>query len=179
MHFLSSGWLAGRVLRVGAGAGAHSCAHMGAGMCRRTERWKRPWQSSANSTDKIVPQIPKAGLGLSNLTPKTAPAYISRARAASLIPRNHVLCIRICHSDLHRSRLCVLRRAGERGFGALRHAGAAGALPAPGGRILPAVPRLSRARKQSGAGLPASPTWLPSTGKESLVYLIRFNQPYN
>lgn len=62
-------------------------------------------QSSANSTDKIVPQIPKAGLGLSNLAPKTAPAYISQARAASLIPRNHVLCICICHSDLHSTRL--------------------------------------------------------------------------
>lgn len=58
-----------------------------------------PGKSSANSTDKIVPQIPKAGLGLSDLAPKTAPAYISRARAASLILRNHVLRSPICHSD--------------------------------------------------------------------------------
>ena len=46
---------------MGTGAQVHSRVHMAAGMCRRTERWKQPQQSSANSTDKIVPQIPKAG----------------------------------------------------------------------------------------------------------------------
>lgn len=66
---------------------------MGAGMCRRAERGKQPRQSSANSTDKIVPPIPKAGLGLSDLAPKTAPAYIPQAGAAALILRNQVLCI--------------------------------------------------------------------------------------
>lgn len=105
MRFLASSWLGGRELPLGAGAQVHSHVHTGAGVCRCTERWKRPRQSSANSTDKIVPQIPKAGLGLSNLAPKTAPAYISQARAASLILRNHVLCIYICHSDLHSRRL--------------------------------------------------------------------------
>lgn len=88
---------------------AHGCWHVQA-----HGEVEKARQSSANSTDKIVPQIPKAGLGLSNLAPKTAPAYISQARAASLIPRNHVLCIRICHSDLHHSRLCCpVKRQGE------------------------------------------------------------------
>lgn len=178
MHFLSSSWLAGRVLHMGAGAQVHSRMHMDAGMCRRTERWKWPQQSSANSTDKIVPQIPKAGLGLSNLAPKTAPAYISQARAASLILRNHVLCICICHSDLHRSRLCrPARRWGEGAWCSppcrgCRRAASPG-WPDPAHAMAQMDPKAERSR---AACLPA---WLLSTGKESLVYLIRFNQPYN
>lgn len=77
------------------------------------ERWERPRQSSANSPDQIVPQIPKAGLGLSNLAPKTAPASIPRAGAASLIPRNRELCSRICHSDLQQQQP---RQGGKKGF---------------------------------------------------------------
>lgn len=140
--------LAGRIL------------HVGTGTCRRTERWERPRQSSANSPDKIVPQIPKAGLGLSNLAPKTAPAYIPRAGAAALIPRNRELCSRICHSDL------------QGGSGSTRERGAGGVWggPSPGGCTL-LVPQLSQTpEKLSRAG--CGPARLRSAGKESLVYLI-------
>lgn len=86
-----------------AAARVHQDEHVCAGMCRSMAKHKRPRQSSANSTDKIVPQIPKAGLGLSNLAPKTAPAYISQAGAASLIPGNQALRICLCHSHLQPS----------------------------------------------------------------------------
>jgi len=49
----------------------------------------------------------------------------------------------------------VLRGIWERGLGAPRCAGATGTLPASGGRTLP-MPWLSRTRRQSWAGLPAS-----------------------
>lgn len=42
MRFLASSWLAGRALPLGAGAQVHSHVHTGAGVCRCTERWKRP-----------------------------------------------------------------------------------------------------------------------------------------
>jgi len=163
---------------VGAGAQVHSHVHMGAGMCRHMERWKQPQQRSANSTDKIVPQIPEAGLGLSSLPPKTAATYTSQARAASLILRNHVLCIRVCHSDLHRRRLCCAAR--HLGKGARcsplcwghRHAASLGWQDLAHAMAQPDP----KAELSRSACLSA---WLLSTGKESLVYLIRFNQPYN
>lgn len=118
------------------------------------KRWEGPRQSSANSPDKIVPQIPKAGLGLSNLPPKTAPASIPEAAAAALIPRNRQLCSRICHSDLQQQHP---REGGRRGLGGSQPQGAAPcsctAQPDP--------------KKPSRAG--CGPAWLLSTGKESLV----------
>lgn len=129
----------------GRGRSGASRVHTGAGMCRRTERWERPRQSSASSPDKIVPQIPKAGLGLSNLAPKTAPAYVSRAGAAALIPRNRELCSRICHSDLH---------GGGGGGSSTRERGARGVwgVPSPPGAA-PCSCRSSARPQKSRAGL--------------------------